>query len=122
MRWVADAASDRGPLAGLCAALEYASSPLVLALAVDLPAMSGSYLRSLLARNTGVVPEMDGFYQPLSAVYPRTALPAAVAHLGLPDHSLQSLLRDLIGQGLMHTVPVAADERPLFRNLNTPND
>jgi molybdopterin-guanine dinucleotide biosynthesis protein A len=117
--WIRDVAANRGPLAGLAAALERAEC--VLALAVDLPAMSADYLRGLIAAGA-VVPELDGFYQPLCAVYPRAALPLALTHLEQPDHSLQSLLRDLISAGLMRAIPVTADERPLFRNLNTPND
>lgn len=122
VEWVADTTTNRGPLAGLCAALQHIDSAFVLALAVDLPAMSACYLRSLTSRQAGVVPELDGFYQPLSAIYPRSALSLALTHLEQSDHSLQSLVRDLIAEENLQSIPVSADERPLFRNLNTPDD
>ncbi|HEY8899263.1 MAG TPA: molybdenum cofactor guanylyltransferase [Chthoniobacterales bacterium] len=124
-RWAEDVVKDHGPLGGLATALEAATHPNVLALAIDLPAMSVTYLRGLTAMATadcGIVPEIDGLFQPLSAVYPRSALPAARAHLALPDKSLQSLLRQLIAEGQMRIVPVSEDDLSLFRNLNAPTD
>ncbi len=124
-RWIADALPDQGPLGGLAAILAAAAHPRVLVLAVDLPGMTSTYLQALLAHSTpacGVVPIIDGLFQPLSAVYPRAARAAAAAHLERPDKSLQPLLRELIAAGKMRALPVAVADIPEFRNLNTAQD
>jgi molybdopterin-guanine dinucleotide biosynthesis protein A len=124
-RWAEDVVRDHGPLGGFAAALAAASHPRLVILAVDLPAMTAEYLNSLLADSTdncGVVPEIDGLFQPLSAVYPRSALAAARIHLTEPDKSLQCLVRQLIAEGKMRSVTVCQDDLALFRNLNTATD
>lgn len=124
-RWLPDAVTGRGPLGGLAAALAGARHDLVLTLAVDLPALTPDYLRTLAAQTApgrGVVPELDALFQPLAAIYPRVALPFVEQHLGEPDRSFQHLIRDLAAHDLVRPVPVSASERPLFRNLNHPTD
>jgi molybdopterin-guanine dinucleotide biosynthesis protein A len=123
--WLPDRVPGCGPLGGLDAALAGASHPRLLLLAVDLPDMTGDYLQSLIAQASdtcGVVPVIDGLFQPLSAIYPRTALPAVMRHLSELDKSLQRLLRELVADGQMKSLPVAPAELSLFRNLNTPQD
>jgi molybdenum cofactor guanylyltransferase len=125
LRWIADEVTGAGPLGGLAAALSAASHPRVIVLAVDLPQMSEAYLRRLLPRSSdacGVVPLLEGFFQPLSAVYPRAAAGDAAKQLGEPDRSLQRLMRRLIDQNTMRSVPVAGIDRPCFRNLNAATD
>jgi molybdopterin-guanine dinucleotide biosynthesis protein A len=125
MSWIADEPPGSGPLGGLAAALAHAARPKVLVLAVDLPEMTVEYLCSLEKNATeqcGIVPELDGWFQPLSAIYPKAVLPAVRSHLAGEDKSLQQLLRELVGNGQMRALPVVEGERPLFRNLNTPQD
>ncbi|MDD5199576.1 MAG: molybdenum cofactor guanylyltransferase [Terrimicrobiaceae bacterium] len=125
LRWVADAVAGCGPLGGLAVALAAATHDRVLILAVDLPGMNSDYLKKLLAHATGacgIVPVMDRLFQPLSAVYPRSALAATLRQLATPDKSLQPLLRRLVAEGIMKSAPVEEADRPLFRNLNTPGD
>jgi hypothetical protein len=77
-RVLTDRFPGAGPLAGIEAALDASTSPLLLVLAVDMPGMSADVLQQLIgqcAKTTGVIPLVDGIIEPLAAVYPKSALP-----------------------------------------------
>ena len=115
-----------GPLAGLEAALRRASHPLVLVLAIDLPAMTADFLSSLVrhaaASATGCLPRADRWFEPLAAVYPRACLPLAEACLRDADRSMQRFVRLAVEQGFMGVRELPDGERALFKNLNEPGD
>ena len=115
-----------GPLAGLERALDGSLQPMVLVLAVDLPAMTPAFLgERLLAEadgDVGAVPWLNGFYEPLVAVYPRRLLGRIREQLQRADRSLQTLCRRAEEAGFLRRIAVAAEERGLFRNLNSPGD
>ena len=72
-----------GPLGGIAAVLATMRSARLLVLAVDLPMMTAAFLRGLLrhdpSQTQGAIPQAaDGFFEPLAAIYPRTALPVAL--------------------------------------------
>lgn len=123
---VPDATPDLGPLAGLEAALAQASEPFVLVLAIDLPRMTSRFLATLIAlaeeRVRGVVPRLGPRFEPLAAVYPRGCLPLVREHLQSADRSLQAFVRATLVLDLVVPRDIAAPERELFRNLNTPVD
>lgn len=124
VRSLADVEPEIGPLGGLLAALRVCRAPFLLALAVDLPAMTADYLRDLLkacAPGRGVVPRTDRL-EPLAAVYPVTVRDLAEEQWRRREFSLNRLVeRGLAGSLLTphHVDPVL---RPLFFNLNTPAD
>lgn len=77
---VADVESDRGPLAGICAALASSSTRWAVFLSVDLPLLPASLVAFLLetAIHDGTaitVAEVNGFAQTFPAVVDRAALP-----------------------------------------------
>jgi molybdopterin-guanine dinucleotide biosynthesis protein A len=111
-----------GPLAGLCAAMQRCTSPLLLVLAIDLPAMTAAYLHSLLAEGRGVVPQNAQWYEPLAAIYPRAALPLLEESLRTSDRSLQQFVRRAVAAGLIEPRAIPSADQPLFRNINTPAD
>ena len=123
---LADNFPGLGPLAGLEAALRRASHPLVLVLAIDLPAMTADFLSLLLrqaaASATGCVPRDDRWFQPLAAIYPRTCLPLAEACLRDADRSMQRFVRLAVEGGLAGIRDLQPGERPLFKNINQPGD
>ena len=123
---LADNFPGLGPLAGLEAALRRARHPLVLVLAIDLPAMTADFLSGLVhaaaASATGCVPCADGWFEPLAAVYPRACQPLAAACLREPDRSMQRFVRLAAEQGFMRVRALADSERGLFQNLNEPGD
>jgi molybdopterin-guanine dinucleotide biosynthesis protein A len=120
-----DPAPGLGPLAGLARALEGSKGPLVLVLAVDLPVMTEGFLRGRLlaaADDTGAVPWVDGFYEPLAAVYPKRLSEEVQRRLLGVDRSLQSLCGWAEAAGIVQRIAVTDAERALFRNLNSPED
>lgn len=120
---IPDPPGARGPLGGVADALLAATRQHLLVLAVDLPAMTPSYLQKLathLTEDVGVVPQLDGFYQGTCAIYPASLLPLVKETLHGNDPSFQNLIRTAFRQGSMKIVPVEDKERPLFANWNTP--
>jgi molybdopterin-guanine dinucleotide biosynthesis protein A len=126
VRGLLDAEPDRGPLGGLAAALASSAEPFVVALAVDLPAMTAEFLAELAdeaaADGIGIVPELDGFYQGLAAIYPRGLAECAARLAADEDHSLQHFIREGIAAGLLGARQVTEAERGLFENWNEPGD
>ena len=122
---IPDAEENAGPLAGITAALQRSSTPLVLVTAIDLPNMTGRYLRELLnacADETGVVPGGGARSEPLAAVYPRAALSLAEQCLASRDLSVQRFAARCIAAGFAVEKEITGDERSLFLNMNTPED
>lgn len=123
-RVIRDSVPGIGPLGGFAAALEVMRSDHLVVLAVDMPAMTAEYLGELLRSSGpgGVVPEENGFYHGLAAVYPRTIAPLVAEAVGGDDHSLQSVIKRAVQEGLITPRPIAAGEWHLFRNVNRPED
>jgi molybdenum cofactor guanylyltransferase len=121
---IRDRSPGRGPLAGIDAALASMATDLLLVLAVDMPGMSADYLRKLMggAGPSGVVPVEGCLFQGLAAVYPRSAAGLVEERLGGEDFSLQSLVAAAVAKGYLKTMPITEAERPLFRNVNRPDD
>lgn len=124
---LADEYADAGPLAGIASALRRCGCEWLLVLAVDMPAMTGDYLRILLdgARGSGagVIPcGVGGRLEPLAAVYPRAALRFAEQCLGVGERRMEAFIRLLESEGLATIRPVALDAIDLFANWNTPAD
>ncbi len=123
---VPDAVPDLGPLAGIAATLRRSTSPLVLVLAIDLPDISVAFLRGLVAeavvRGKGIVPRSALGFEPLAAVYPRTALALAEESLTNADRSLQSFVRSLIAAEMVSASDLERPQCSELRNFNTPAD
>ncbi len=137
---------DCGPLGGIATALHRCKSERLLVLAVDMPAMTATFLLTLLAESQritkGIVPSVaahkigsgnpvrsissplakDARLEPLAAVYPRTALATAVECLRTDELKLEAFIRKLEEQRLMIVLPVAETDVALFANWNTPED
>ncbi len=121
---ITDAQSGTGPLGGLVSALRRSSTSHLLVLAIDLPKMTGSYLRALLdvcSPDTGVVPRADRF-EPLAAIYPKGSLPVAEDFLQSDDYSLQKFAARCVARGLIRLLKIEPHDESLFANLNTPDD
>ena len=120
-----DEPPSRGPLSGLAAALRSMQTSHLLVLAIDLPEMTSAHLLKLweMARpRCGVVPTNDGFFEPLCAIYPSEAAPAARTALAGEDFSLQSFARFLERDQRLCPYSLAGMEKRLYRNLNSPGD
>jgi molybdopterin-guanine dinucleotide biosynthesis protein A len=121
---VCDLVPGKGPLGGLQAALDAMSTEWLLVLAVDMPDMTQDFLERLaaVAQPRGVVPFVGGLYQGLAAIYPRTIRNIVDEAVAGEDRSLQALVGRALEMGLVDAMPVADADKPLFRNLNRPED
>ena len=125
VEFVPDDQPSRGPLSGIAAALSRVNGGYLLALAIDMPFMTESYLRSLceqVQRGLGVVPVIENRAEPLAAIYPRDAYDAVAGALSGSDFSLQTLVGKLVATGRLQAIQVSEEEKALFRNLNEPGD
>lgn len=122
MEVLADAEPGLGPLSGIAAALRRAESPLILVLAIDLPAMTSAFLAKVVRRGRSVVPRNARFFEPLAAVYPKSALALAEEHLRSEDRSLQRFIRRLIEAGLTEESVIDEADLPCFQNVNEVRD
>ncbi len=127
---VCDAFSDVGPLAGLCAGLDYASQngvPWIFAVATDMPFLRPALIEQLANKRSGVdavVPLVDGHPQPLAAFYSTAALPAVRAlAAGDGKRSLRAALERL-QVAYVHAADLIAADPDLdsFVDLDTPED
>jgi molybdenum cofactor guanylyltransferase len=125
-RIVEDFAGGLGPIAGIAAALRQARHRRVLVLAIDLPAMPSRFLAGLVRESEragcGIVPHGERGFESLAAVYLRECLPLAEAALHGEDRSLQRFVQAAIAAEFAAPREMLAEERPLFLNVNTPED
>jgi len=78
LRVVEDAFPRQSPLVGIYSGLLAAKSDLAFILACDMPFVNPELVAYLLSQASGVhivVPVVNGYYEPLCAVYRRTAIP-----------------------------------------------
>ena len=90
-----------------------------------LPKITQGFLATMASgasADCGVVPEWEGFYQGLAAVYPKKILPLLAEVLGGTNHSLQYLNRLAVEQGLMRVHQVAETEEGFFQNWTSLDD
>jgi molybdopterin-guanine dinucleotide biosynthesis protein A len=129
---VPDLAESWGPLGGIQAALHAAEAECCIAIACDLPFVSGGLLRRLLelGSNTtesfeAVVPiQADDFPQPLCAVYRRLpCLEAADQSIRNGEHSPRALL-DRVKTRYVPFAEISGltGASNFFFNLNTPEN
>lgn len=122
---VTDVIAGAGPLVGIAKGLRKCPSPRLVVLAVDLPAMSADFLRSLLAQcddDQGVVPRSPRGFEPLAAVYPTRCAALAASRLLSRDFSMESFVRGALRDKLVREHTISPPEEHLFTNLNTPAD
>lgn len=123
---VPDEEPGQGPLGGLLASLRHVQTPWLVALAADLPLISGDFLAGLLRQaaesGKGVIPHTARGFEPLAAVYPRAALPLAREALASGRRSLRPFVETLVERGLAAAFPIAAADEWIFTNPNTPED
>jgi molybdopterin-guanine dinucleotide biosynthesis protein A len=123
---VADAIPGAGPLGGIAAGLEAARHDLVAVVATDMPAASPAVLTLLAGLWQGeaaVVPVVQGRWEPLHAVWARSAAPRIVACLQAGDRKVMRVLATL-GVRLVEEEEwtVAEPTGAFAANLNVPVD
>jgi len=125
VHFIADEPPSRGPLSGLVASMAKMRSAHLLTLAVDMPLMTGKFLRYLCEQiepGCGVLPKIESRAEPLTAIYPREAEIDFRDALVGADFSLQTLVRHLLDSGKLRELSVTEQEQKLFLNVNEPAD
>jgi len=123
---VEDIYADRGPLAGIHAALSSSATELNLILAVDLPFVTEFLLRFIVERARATdavvtVPHIAGGYQPLCAVYRRAFVSLAQAALESGKNKVDALFSAAATCVLEEPeLSRFAFDAGMFENLNTP--
>ncbi len=114
-----------GPLAGIERALASSRSPLLLVLAVDMPAMQPRCLEHLAAActdNAGAVPCIKNDCEPLAAFYPAQAHSLAWTLLGNQQLAARRFAESCCKLGLVRRAELPAADAPCFFNWNSPAD
>jgi molybdenum cofactor guanylyltransferase len=115
-----------GPLAGIATCLEYVRSDLLLVLAVDLPLMNliclSELIRLALGAKSGVVPVLNGKFEPLVAIYPKGALPIAFERIERQQLKLQEFVLELQAKQIVLPWIVPLEMSPCFNNWNHPEE
>jgi molybdopterin-guanine dinucleotide biosynthesis protein A len=120
-----DDTPGNGPLAGIGRGLEVCSTPLLLALAVDLARLSSRWIAAIHAHctyATGAVPSLNGRLEPLAAFYPRSLLETVRTRLARQQLAVRDLVQSAINQRLMVRIELVPEANPYFANWNSPAD
>jgi len=125
---VPDIYLDRGPLAGIHAALLRSQTDLNLMLAVDLPFLNSRVLNYLLLQAKAssalvTVPFTSGHYQPLCAVYRKAFASVAEEALAQGRNKIDALFPAISLRVIKEEELAAAGCNPAaLRNVNTPEE
>ena len=124
---VCDEIPEAGPLAGLCAGLQHATTSWVFAVAADMPYLLPEVIERLAVHRAGhqaVVPVIGGQPYPLTAFYAVSALPALRVMLARPGKpGLLAALPELnICRIDEHRLADIDRELRSFIDLDTPED
>ncbi len=128
-REAVDHRHDRGPLAGLEAALPLIEHDLAVAVACDMPFLRPDLLRAVAEACSGVegvqiaMPYLDGVAQPLLAAYRPSVVPQATQLLDDGDGRIRALL-PLAEHRLLEADELRVHDPELesFTNVNRPED
>ena len=126
---VFDAVPHAGVLPALSAGLAAAAGEVCLAVACDMPFVSGTLFEYLLQLQTDtdsdvVIPRTAGYLEPMHAVYRRAPVVAAIqAALARGDQRMVSYFRDVRVREIEEPEWRPIDPQALaFFNVNTPED
>ena len=125
-REAVDHRHDRGPLAGLEAALPLIEHDLAIAVACDMPFLQPELLRAVADACAGVdiaMPRIDGVAQPLLAAYRPSVVPQATRLLDAGDGRIRALL-PLVEHRMLEVEELRVHDPELasFTNVNQPED
>jgi len=123
---VEDRYPARGPLVGIYSGLLGAKTDLALVVACDMPFVRSGLAQAFLSRSGGVdvvVARVGGYYEPLCAVYRRSALPAIREALGRGELKVTGIYSSLRLHEVSEAEVRALDsDLSSFLNLNTPRE
>jgi molybdopterin-guanine dinucleotide biosynthesis protein A len=123
MNVVVDEQEGQGPLMGLYTGLKASRHPVNFVTACDMPFIREALVRLLMKYIPGqdaVVPKLNGYWEPLLAVYHQNLLPAIRHHLSLGHRKLSSFFSEARIFAVTEEKIKAADPDGVsFFNVNT---
>lgn len=127
LRVVQDDLPRIGPVAGIFSALRELPADFIVVVAVDMPCMDSGFLSSLLReairQGVGVVPRVDGRWEPLAAVYTRSVLPLLKERIRLEKFGLREFVDEAVSFGFLAGLQCSGEDTgDRFLNLNTQDD
>lgn len=127
IRVVTDIFPGYGPLSGIHAALANAMEDRVLVVACDMPFIESSlanYLINLAENYDAVVPTVEGYYEPLFAVYTKACLPHIEQCIKQGDKRRVIDFFSTIKVKYVNEeeISLVADLERVFYNVNTPKE
>ena len=121
-----DALDIRGPLTGIYSGLLKSTDEYNFVVACDMPYLNPrliSYMGEIAAGQDAVVPQFNGFLEPLHAVYRRELLTAIEAQIRKQDRRIRGLFDHIQVRYITEEEIVRFDPlKRSFRNLNTPKE
>ena len=121
-----DVLDIRGPLTGIYSGLLKSADEYNFIAACDMPFLNPrliSYMREIAAGQDAVVPQFNGFLEPLHAVYRRGLLPIMEAQIRKHDRRIRGLFDHIQVRYVTEEEIVRFDPlKRSFRNLNTPKE
>jgi molybdopterin-guanine dinucleotide biosynthesis protein A len=126
VRIAADLIPDMGPLGGLHAALMFTRSDYIFVAACDMPLLNPRLIRLMLQRASGcdvLVPEIDGYFEPLHAIYSRRCLKVIEETLNRGERQIYSFYPRVKIKRMGKEDIAEVDPHLLsFKNINTEED
>jgi molybdopterin-guanine dinucleotide biosynthesis protein A len=121
-----DALDIRGPLTGIYSGLLKSSDEYNFVAACDMPYLNPrliSYMGEIAAGKDAVVPQFDGYLEPLHAIYRRGILPVLEAQIRKQDRRIRGLFEHIAVRYITEEEIVRFDPlKRSFINLNTPKE
>ena len=116
---VRDREPKLGPLAGLREGLEALGADLAFATSTDAPFITEAFVTTMLSFGCAAAPDVEGFVQTLSAVYPKSLAPKAAELIAQQRMSVQFLLEAADFRRVRaHELP----DLDSIRGFNTPDE
>lgn len=124
-RSVIDVFERAGPIGGIFSVMQELRAERIVVLAVDMPKMQSDFLVRLLDRasecGVGVVPRLNGYWEPLAAVYSQHLMPLLREHIESSNFELQRLVKSGVDRGVLVALECPENyARSYFLNVNTP--
>ena len=116
-----DLEEQTGPISAICSGLQHSNAEYNLVLSCDVPMVSSSLLKTLTDKATGydVTLFTDGKHStPLIACYRKPCIPVFKHLLKNKRYRLMDAIEAL----KCNIIPLMEHEKPLIKNINTPED
>ncbi len=126
VRSVEDLVPGTGPLGGLYTGLKASNSSINFVVACDMPFLNRKFIQYMVDRFGStdiVIPRLNGFLEPLHALYSRACIPAIEDNLEAGERKLKSFFHQVsITVVEEHMITPFDPDLRMFTNINNSDD